>query len=132
MRDCDDDDDNRKVMRMMVIVVLVMVRTNEGVIDFLDGVWYLDDGDIFYENVGGDDGDMGCDGGDDGDMGRDEREGVSDFLEAGHLVALLLMLPLLAAFGSCAFANRCSHIYHGGAYYSASCYKLRAYILVQV
>ena len=38
-----------KVMRivvMVVMVVLVMVRTNEGVMDFLDGVWYLDDGDI--------------------------------------------------------------------------------------
>ena len=117
--------------------------------DFLDGVWYLDDGDIWDEKDGVDDNDSGDDdgdhdgdgvddgdndgdGGDDGDMGRDEREGVSDFLEAGHLVALLLILLLLAAFGSCAFANRCSHIYHGGACYSASYYKLLAYILVQV
>ena len=46
MRDCDEDDVNSKVMRMVVMVVLVMVRTNEGVMDFLDGVWYLDDGDI--------------------------------------------------------------------------------------
>ena len=34
-------------------------------IDFLDGVWYLDDGDIFDENVGVDDNDN--DGVDDGD-----------------------------------------------------------------
>ena len=57
-----------KVMRivvMVVMVVLVMVRTNEGVMDFLDGVWYFDDGDIFDENVGVDDNDN--DGVDDGD-----------------------------------------------------------------
>ena len=61
---------------MVVMVVLVMVRTNEGVMDFLDGVWYFDDGDIFDENVGVDDNDSGGvhdshhdgDGVDDGDM----------------------------------------------------------------
>ena len=43
--------------------MMVMVRTNEGVIDFLDGDWYLDDGDIFEENVSVDDNDSGGQGG---------------------------------------------------------------------
>ena len=59
---------------MVVMVVLVMVRTNEGEIEFLERVWYLDDGDIFDENVGVDDNDSGGvddshhDDVDDGDM----------------------------------------------------------------
>ena len=63
---------------MVVMVVLVMVRTNEGVIDFLDGVWYLDDGDIWDENVGVDDSDRG--GVDDSDH---DGDGVDDGDEDG-------------------------------------------------